>query len=38
LPAIAEAVDTTDQARVAAAVTQVAAAIDRATAALVQPE
>jgi N-acetylated-alpha-linked acidic dipeptidase len=34
LPAIAEAVDANDQARVAAAVTQVAAALDRAAAAL----
>ena len=36
LPAIAEAIDASDQARVAAAVTQVAAAVDRATAALTQ--
>jgi len=36
LPAIAEAVDARDQARITAAVTQVAAAIDRAAAALTE--
>jgi N-acetylated-alpha-linked acidic dipeptidase len=36
LPAITEAVDANDEARIAAAVTQVSAALDRAAAALLQ--